>query len=47
MQWSATRCGGRYVEIDQAGHAPFLGHADAVVQALQPLLATLSTRSAP
>ena len=47
MHWSATRCGGRYVEIDQASHAPFFGHADAVAQALQPLLATLSTRSAP
>jgi pimeloyl-[acyl-carrier protein] methyl ester esterase len=38
MQWSASQCGGGYTEIGQAGHAPFFGHADAVVQALQPLL---------
>jgi pimeloyl-[acyl-carrier protein] methyl ester esterase len=40
MAWSASQCGGSYTEIQQAGHAPFFGHADAVVQALQPLLAT-------
>jgi pimeloyl-[acyl-carrier protein] methyl ester esterase len=40
MQWSATRCGGQYVEINQASHAPFFGHADAVAQALRPLLTT-------
>lgn len=39
MQWSAGRCGGRYTEIDHGSHAPFFGHADAVAQALQPLLA--------
>jgi pimeloyl-[acyl-carrier protein] methyl ester esterase len=39
MQWSASQCGGSYDEIQQAGHAPFFGHADAVAQALQPLLA--------
>jgi pimeloyl-[acyl-carrier protein] methyl ester esterase len=38
MAWSASQCGGGYTEIGQAGHAPFFGHADAVVQALQPLL---------
>ena len=38
MQWSATQCAGTYHEIAQAGHAPFFGHADAVAQALQPLL---------
>jgi pimeloyl-[acyl-carrier protein] methyl ester esterase len=37
MAWSAGRCGGQYSEIPQAGHAPFFGHVDAVVQALQPL----------
>ncbi|MDQ6647029.1 MAG: pimeloyl-ACP methyl ester esterase BioH [Pseudomonadota bacterium] len=42
MQWSATQCGGSYTEIPQAGHAPFFGHVDAVVQALQPLLTTPS-----
>ncbi len=40
MQWSASQCGGSYHDIQQAGHAPFFGHADAVAQALQPLLAT-------
>jgi pimeloyl-[acyl-carrier protein] methyl ester esterase len=43
MQWSASQCGGSYTEIQQAGHAPFFGHADAVVQALQPLLAPSSS----
>ncbi|NII73335.1 pimeloyl-[acyl-carrier protein] methyl ester esterase [Dyella sp. SG562] len=38
MQWSSTRCGGRYDEIARAGHAPFFGHAEAVAQALNPLL---------
>jgi pimeloyl-[acyl-carrier protein] methyl ester esterase len=42
MAWSASQCGGSYTEIQQAGHAPFFGHADAVVQALQPLLAPSS-----
>jgi len=38
MQWSSTRCGGSYDEIARAGHAPFFGHAEAVAQALNPLL---------
>lgn len=38
MAWSARQCGGHYREIPQAGHAPFFGHVDAVVQALLPLL---------
>ncbi|WP_266170838.1 pimeloyl-ACP methyl ester esterase BioH [Dyella subtropica] len=38
MQWSASQCGGSYYAIDRAGHAPFFGHTDAVVQALTPLL---------
>jgi pimeloyl-[acyl-carrier protein] methyl ester esterase len=46
MQWSASQCGGSYTEIQQAGHAPFFGHADAVAQALQPLLAPLTTERA-
>ncbi|WP_426690496.1 pimeloyl-ACP methyl ester esterase BioH [Rhodanobacter ginsengiterrae] len=41
MAWSASQCGGEHTDIQQAGHAPFFGHADAVVQALQPLLAPL------
>jgi pimeloyl-[acyl-carrier protein] methyl ester esterase len=38
MQWSAAQCGGGFAQIDHAGHAPFFGHVDALVQALQPLL---------
>lgn len=38
MQWSSAQSGGRYDEIERAGHAPFFGHADAVAQALNPLL---------
>lgn len=38
MQWSAERAGGRFTQIEHAGHAPFFGHADAVVAALNPLL---------
>jgi pimeloyl-[acyl-carrier protein] methyl ester esterase len=45
MQWSASQCGGSYDEIQQAGHAPFFGHVDAVVEALQPLLASLPAMS--
>lgn len=37
MAWSAEACGGRFVEVPRAGHAPFIGHADAVAAALQPL----------
>lgn len=40
MQWSAAQCGGRFSEIERAGHAPFIGYADAVAQALSPLLDT-------
>jgi pimeloyl-[acyl-carrier protein] methyl ester esterase len=45
MQWSASQCGGSYDGIQQAGHAPFFGHADQVAQALQPLLASASAMS--
>jgi putative pimeloyl-BioC--CoA transferase BioH len=45
MAWSAGQCGGRYDDIPQAGHAPFFGHVDAVVQALQPLLASTDAMS--
>ncbi len=38
MRWSATRAQGDFHEIAHAGHAPFLGHVDAVVDALRPLL---------
>jgi len=40
MAWSAGQCGGRFVEIPRAGHAPFIGHADAVAAALAPLFAS-------
>lgn len=36
MAWSASQCGGDYHEMAQAGHAPFFGHAPALVRALQP-----------
>ncbi|MEO8747684.1 MAG: pimeloyl-ACP methyl ester esterase BioH [Rhodanobacter sp.] len=42
MAWSTTRCGGTSHEIAQAGHAPFFGHAEAVVQALQTLFGRLT-----
>jgi pimeloyl-[acyl-carrier protein] methyl ester esterase len=38
MAWAATQCGGDFACIEHAGHAPFLGFADDVVAALQPLL---------
>ena len=39
MQWSATRCGGAFTCVAGGGHAPFIGHTDAVINALAPLLA--------
>ena len=47
MAWSASQCGGHFSEIDRAGHAPFFGHADAVLQALAPLLDDPRMRPAP
>ncbi len=38
MQWSAQQCGGAFARIEGGGHAPFIGHADEVVRALQPLI---------
>ena len=38
MRWSAAQCGGEIAVVPHAGHAPFLTHADAVAQALHPLL---------
>ena len=40
MQWSAAQCGGAFTNIAGGGHAPFIGHVDAVLAALAPLLAT-------
>jgi pimeloyl-[acyl-carrier protein] methyl ester esterase len=34
MRWAAARSGGRYVECN-SGHAPFLGHADALADAIR------------
>lgn len=39
MAWSAEQCEGGFACLEHAGHAPFLGYADAVVEALEPLLA--------
>lgn len=41
MRWSAARAQGDFHEIAHAGHAPFLGHVDGVVDALLPLLETV------
>ena len=41
MAWSAAQCHGRFVEIPHAGHAPFIGHADALAAALQSLFAEI------
>lgn len=46
MAWSASQCGGEYHEIPQAGHAPFFGHVQALLQALQPLFDRWQTPAA-
>lgn len=33
MQWAAAQTGGRYIECN-SGHAPFLGHADALAASI-------------
>lgn len=38
MEWSAQASQGEFHVIARAGHAPFLSHADAVVQILRPWL---------
>jgi len=38
MQWSAQQCGGTFARIEGGGHAPFIGHADEDVRALQSLI---------
>lgn len=38
MQWAAAQCGGRFTCVTGAGHAAFIGHVDAVIAALAPLL---------
>jgi pimeloyl-[acyl-carrier protein] methyl ester esterase len=37
MQRAAAACGGRFVEVAHAGHAPFLTHADEVADAIDAL----------
>ena len=39
MQWGARQCDGTFSRIEGGGHAPFIGHTDAVVAALDPLFA--------
>lgn len=41
MAWSAAQCGGDFVDIPHAGHAPFIGHADAVAHAILTFIDTL------
>jgi len=41
MQWSAAQCAGAFTCVAGGGHAPFIGHTDAVVAALRPLLETI------
>jgi pimeloyl-[acyl-carrier protein] methyl ester esterase len=41
MQWGAAQCGGAFTCVAGGGHAPFIGHTDAVVAALEPLLAAV------
>src|SRR6185437_1847797 len=43
MQWSAAQCGGAFTCIAGGGHAPFIGHTNAVVAALAPLLTGVAT----
>ena len=40
MKWAAAQTGGRYVECN-SGHAPFLGHADALAQTIGQFAAEL------
>lgn len=38
MAWAANACGGAFSHLGEAGHAPFVGAAKTVADALQPLL---------
>ena len=40
MRWAAAQTGGRYVECN-SGHAPFLGHADALAETIVQFAAEL------
>jgi pimeloyl-[acyl-carrier protein] methyl ester esterase len=41
MKWAAERTGGRYIECN-SGHAPFLGHADALAATIVDFAAELA-----
>jgi len=41
MQWAAAKTGGRYIECN-SGHAPFLGHAEALAGTIVQFAAELS-----
>ena len=41
MQWGALQCKGAFARIDGGGHAPFIGHADAVIGVFAPLFADM------
>jgi pimeloyl-[acyl-carrier protein] methyl ester esterase len=38
LRWSAAQCHGTFTCVAGGGHAPFIGHTDEVVAALDPLL---------
>jgi pimeloyl-[acyl-carrier protein] methyl ester esterase len=37
MQWGAGQCGGTFLRVAHAGHAPFIGFADEVAMAIESL----------
>ncbi|HJP99356.1 MAG TPA: pimeloyl-ACP methyl ester esterase BioH [Rhodanobacteraceae bacterium] len=39
MRWAANQCGGTFTCVAGGGHAPFIGHTNEVVAAIEPLLA--------
>ena len=41
MQWAAEKSGGRYIECN-SGHAPFLGHAELLAEAIVQFAAELA-----
>ena len=40
MRWAAEAAQGEFRMLAGAGHAPFIGHTEAIVEAMAPLLAT-------
>ncbi|MGH8191131.1 MAG: pimeloyl-ACP methyl ester esterase BioH [Rhodanobacteraceae bacterium] len=43
MQWAADQCDGAFTCVTGGGHAPFIGHTDEVVAAIEPLLRSAAT----